>query len=121
MNATFRRRLWFAGGSIAMAVGTAGIFLPLLPTVPFYILAAWCFGRGNPELERRLLAHPTFGPPIRAWRANGAIGPRGKLAATIGLAGSATLGLLLLPGHWRWIPLTVAVLCSAWILSRPSR
>ncbi|MFS0737885.1 YbaN family protein [Sphingomonas sp. 1P06PA] len=120
-TAELHRRLWFAGGASAMAIGTVGIFLPLLPTVPFYILAAFCFGKSNPEFERRLLAHPTFGPHIHAWRENGAISRRGKAAAAIGLSGSAAGGLYFLPEPWRWVPLGIAIVCSLWILSRPHR
>ncbi|MFW2831441.1 YbaN family protein [Sphingomonas sp. ID0503] len=115
------RLVYLALGLLAVALGVIGVFLPLLPTVPFLILAAFCFARANPAWERRLLEHPRFGPPIRAWREHGAIGRAGKTGAVIGLTGSAVIGLFVLPGLWRFLPLTVAVACGAWILSRPSR
>ena len=43
--------------------------LPLLPTTPFLLLAAWFFARSHPEWEAKLLAHPRWGPLIRDWRA----------------------------------------------------
>ena len=115
----WRRRLWQAGGATAFAVGTAGIFLPLLPTVVFYIIAAFCFGKSNPEWEARLLRHPTFGPHIVAWRERGAIARAGKIAAVLTLAASAAIGLIFLHDGWRWLPAAVAVLVGGWILSRP--
>jgi hypothetical protein len=48
------------GGLSAVALGTVGIALPLLPTVPFMILAAFCFARSSPALEARLMNHPAF-------------------------------------------------------------
>jgi len=108
-------------GLLAVLIGIVGVFVPLLPTVPFMLLAAWLFARGNPEWERRLLAHPRFGPPIRAWRLHRAIAPRAKALALLMLAGSAVGGWLLLPGHWRYIPAAVAVTCGSWIATRASR
>lgn len=114
-----RRRLYNLLGGAALAVGTVGIAVPLLPTVPFYILAAFLFGKGNPALERRLLDHPRFGPHIRAWRERGAISPRGKLAAILMLSASAAAGLLLLPAPWAYVPAAVAILTGSWIATRP--
>lgn len=46
------RYLWLGVGMTALALGTAGIVLPLLPTVPFYILAAFCFVKGSERIHR---------------------------------------------------------------------
>ena len=73
-------------GIAALGLGFAGLFLPLLPTVPFVLLAAFCFARSNPAWEARLLAHPTLGPHIQAWRANGSISRKGKIAAVAAFA-----------------------------------
>jgi len=117
---TLVRRAWFAGGMIALATGTIGIALPLLPTVPFYILAAFCFGKSNPVWEARMLAHPRFGPHIMAWRERGAISRFGKVAAITMLTGSAIGGWFLLPGHWAYVPAGIAIVCGSWIATRPS-
>ena len=47
--------LWLAAGWLSLAAGFVGIFLPLLPTVPFVLLAAFCFSRGSARCERWLL------------------------------------------------------------------
>ena len=70
------RSLYLIGGFAAVALGIAGILLPLLPTVPFMILAAFCFARSSPRFEARLIEHPVFGPHIIRWRTNGAISRR---------------------------------------------
>ncbi|MBP2233944.1 uncharacterized membrane protein YbaN (DUF454 family) [Sinorhizobium kostiense] len=78
----FSLRLVLLGLGWAMVgLGLAGIFLPLLPTTPFLLLAAWLFSRSSPRLERWLTDHPMFGRPLRDWREAGAISWRAKLAA----------------------------------------
>src|SRR3546814_2859167 len=63
-----RRHFYLACGFLSLGLGAIGAFLPLLPTVPFMILAAFCFARSSPALEARLLEHRHFGPHIRRWR-----------------------------------------------------
>src|SRR3546814_2388991 len=78
---------------MSLGLGGLGVLLPLLPTVPFIILAAFCFARSSTALERKLLDNPRFGPAIRLWREKGAISRRGKRAALAAFAFSAVLGL----------------------------
>jgi hypothetical protein len=114
------RAIYLGLGLAAVTLGLIGIFLPIVPTVPFMLLAAFFFARSNPAWERRILEHPRFGPPIRAWRERGAIGTGAKLAAFMALAGSAALGFWLLPEPWRYVPLVVALICGSWIGTRPN-
>jgi uncharacterized membrane protein YbaN (DUF454 family) len=104
----------------SVALGLLGLFLPLLPTVPFMLLAAFCFARSNPALEARILADPRFGPHIRAWRTHGSISRRGKTAALVAFWASAAIGLAMLRWPYSAIPAGVAVLGSAFILTRPT-
>lgn len=85
------RILWLAGGGTSLAFGAAGIVLPLLPTVPFLLLAAFCFARSSDRLHHWLITHPTLGPPIEDWRRSGAIGKNAKIAASVSML--AALGL----------------------------
>lgn len=89
------RVAWFGFGALSLALGAAGLFLPLLPTVPFLLLAAFGFARSSERLHNWLLSHPTFGPPIADWRENGAIGRRAKRAATVSILAAFAISLLI--------------------------
>ncbi len=93
--------------------------MPLLPTVPFMLLAAFCFARSSPQLEAWLVDHPRFGPHIHAWNTRGAISRRGKYAALATFAASALLGLLFLEIPFALLPPAVALIGGCWIMTRP--
>lgn len=109
-------------GVLLVAIGIIGAFLPLLPSTIFFIGATACFARSSPALEAWLLEHPQFGPGIRAWREEGAIRPRAKIAALSGMAfGYAVFLLSARPT----LPLAVFVGvvmmgCATYVASRPS-
>ncbi len=86
-----RGLLWRALALLSLALGLVGIVLPVLPTVPFLLLAAWAAGKGWPQLEAWLLAHPRWGLPVRRWRDRGAV-PRGaKWVASAAMAASVAI------------------------------
>ena len=58
------RYVYMIVGLVAFALGAAGVWLPILPTTPFLLLALMCFARSSPRMERYLLRHDTFGPFI---------------------------------------------------------
>lgn len=115
-----KRPVYQALGLVCLALGLVGAFLPVMPTVPFVLLAAWLFGRAHPAWEARLLAHPRFGPPIHAWRERGAIPMRAKRLAILMMACSAVISAVLLTPWWRWIPTAVLLIVGTWIWTRPS-
>jgi uncharacterized membrane protein YbaN (DUF454 family) len=77
------RFLWNGLGFVALALGIIGIPLPILPTTPFVILAAYFFSRGSPRFHRWILQHKRFGKMIRNWEEHGSISRRAKAFATI--------------------------------------
>lgn len=114
-----RRTFYLLGGVTSLGLGGLGILLPLLPTVPFVILAAFCFARSNRALEARLLDHAHFGPHILRWREQRAISRRGKRAALTAFGVSAALALAFAPWPWSLVSVAAAVIGSGWIWSRP--
>ena len=111
--------LWLAGGLLSLGLGIIGAFLPLLPTVPFLLLAAFCFARSHLAWEQRLLDHPTYGPPLRQWRESGAISRKAKLAALTAMVASVALSLAFAGWPWVLAPVLVCSASGAWIWTRP--
>ncbi len=70
--------LYVALGWLCLGLGFVGIFLPVLPTTPFVLLAAWFFSKGSKRLHGWLLSSKTFGPIILDWERHGVIRPRAK-------------------------------------------
>lgn len=112
------RHIWFAVGIVSVALGVIGVFLPIMPTVPFLILAAFAFARSSPKLEAKLLNHPVYGPHIRNWRDKRAITRRAKWMATIAFIASIGFGALTLAWPWVMIPPGIAVLSLSWLWTR---
>lgn len=114
------RFVWLAFGWLALALGVIGAVLPVVPTVPFLLVAVWAFAKSSPRLGARITRHPTFGPQLRAWRKRGVVGRRAKVFATLTMACGVGWSL------WFSLDLrivaTQALICSAvaiWLISRP--
>jgi uncharacterized membrane protein YbaN (DUF454 family) len=95
-------RLLLACGWTSLGLGAAGLVLPVLPTVPFVLLAAACFLRGSERHYRWLVSHPVFGPHIAGYLAGRGLRPRAKIAALATLWASVLLSVLV------FIPLLAA-------------
>ncbi|MBL0406977.1 YbaN family protein [Microvirga aerilata] len=115
------RSLYLGLGYASLALGVVGIFLPLLPTTPFVLLAAWCFARSNPALADRLYSHPRFGPLLTAWRDQKAIPARAKFCALAALA--LSYGLILWLSESPVLPVVLAAVMGSvalYIATRPT-
>lgn len=75
-------------GLAALGLGIAGLFLPLLPTTVFLLIAAWAFARSSPRLDGWMRNHPRLGPPLKDWEERGAIPRRAKVLAVAMMATS---------------------------------
>lgn len=119
--AGFNKGWWFIAGISALALGTIGAFLPVLPTTPLIILAAFCFSKSSPRLQAWLENTKTFGPLIKDWRETGAIAPKYKFMAVSMMA--ATFIASAVFGASGLILLIQAVgmsLGAAYVLTRPN-
>lgn len=106
-----------AVGWLSVAFGVIGIFLPVLPTTPFLLLAAACFLRSSKRFYLWLVLHPRLGPWVRDYLDGQGIARKAKVYA-IGLMWlSIALSCYLVPLPWaRAFMLTSAVLVSLYIL-----
>ncbi|MCW2102564.1 UNVERIFIED_ORG: uncharacterized membrane protein YbaN (DUF454 family) [Pseudomonas psychrophila] len=111
------RYVLFAIGWLSVALGVLGIFLPVLPTTPFLLLAAACFARSSPRFYQWLVEHPRLGPWIRDYLDGNGIPLKAKVYA-IGLMWlSIGVSCYLVPLPWaRGFMLLSAVLVSLYIL-----
>ncbi len=115
-----KKSIFLTLGILCVALGTIGAALPILPTTPFMLLAAFFFAKSSERLHHWLLNHPRFGPQIRNWQTHGAISKNTKLLAVVTMLGVLVLSFLL--------SLSVLVIsiqaismaaASAFILTRP--
>ena len=98
-------------GWVAVALGTLGVFLPLLPTTPFILLAAWCFARSSPRFHQWLLYRSWFGVYLRLWQQYRAM-PRGaKPRAIAMIVVTFAISLWLVKLTWVRIMLLVILAC----------
>jgi uncharacterized membrane protein YbaN (DUF454 family) len=104
-------------GWLSVVLGVVGIFLPVLPTTPFLLLAAACFARSSERFYRWLVDHPKLGPWIRDYLDGNGIPLRGKVYA-IGLMWlSISFSCYLVPMFWaRTFMLTSAVCVTIYIV-----
>jgi hypothetical protein len=115
-----RRTFWSFVGVAAVALAIAGVVLPLLPTTPFLLIAAWAFGKSSPRLHGWLLGHPRFGPLINDWRRHGAIPRRAKYLALLLMGGALAGGwLAALPPWLLAVQGAVLLVVAAFLFSRP--
>lgn len=113
------RYLLLGIGWLSVALGVIGIFLPVLPTTPFLLLAAACFVRSSRRFYIWLVTHRHLGPWIRDYLEGQGIPLKGKVYALLLMWTSIALSCYLVPLPWaRAFMLTSAVLVSLYILKQ---
>ncbi|WP_092943548.1 YbaN family protein [Roseateles sp. YR242] len=115
----WRRWPWLFAGGLSLLLGVVGIALPLLPTTPFVLLAAFCFARGSERCEAWLVTHPRFGPMVRQWRANRAVPLRAKRLAWGMMALSAAISAWVMP-VLPWLPAVCCLCVGIWMWRLPT-
>ncbi|MBN35869.1 MAG: hypothetical protein CMM46_14065 [Rhodospirillaceae bacterium] len=115
------RALWLTVGFLALALAALGVALPLLPTTPFLLVAAFAFARSSDRLHTWLLTHQTFGPIIDDWRKHGAISERVKIVSALSMVAVFALSVALEVGTTVLIVQAIALIgAGTFVLSRPS-
>ncbi|CCG41233.1 YbaN family protein [Magnetospirillum molischianum] len=123
-EATGIKRLALLGfGWIFFGLGVLGVFLPVLPTTPFMLLALWCFARSSRRFHHWLFNHRVFGPPLQRWERHKII----PLSAKIVAVSAMSISMIYVSFFTQAPPIAVAsmgVVCligAGYILSRPHR
>jgi hypothetical protein len=113
-----RRPIYKALGFTALGLGAIGAALPIMPTVPFLLLAVFFFARSSPELEQKILDHPHWGPQVLDWRERRAISRPSKVMAIGAMSVGAVFTYFTLGHPWYWISVGILVICGSWIATR---
>ena len=116
----FRKYTYIALGWLSFATGFIGIFLPLLPTVVFWIIAVWLWSKGSPELMEKVYQHPKYGAQIKAFMLHGVVSRNGKTAAVISMSISYVLfQLIAKPGFIAGIGVAIILsVIALWLITR---
>lgn len=94
--------------------------MPVLPTTPFALLAAYAAARGSDRVHAWLLEHRVLGPVIRSWQDGRAVARRPKVIATGTMAASAGVLFLVAPSVWLAVGVSIFMACVAtWLWLRP--
>ena len=111
----------FSLGVLFVLIGVAGVFLPILPTTPFIIYAAWCFLKSSKKAYVWIYSHSIFSGPLKNWEENRAISKSAKLVSLTTIAFSAIYTQLAIDSLWvRYLVLFILTLVSLFIVTRRS-
>lgn len=114
------RGLLIIVGWLAVMLATLGVVLPLLPTTPFLLLAAWCFARSSPRFHHWLLYRSWFGAYLRHWQQQRALPPGAKWKAVLLIVVTFAVSLWLVKLWWvRGVLLVILVALLSFMLRLP--
>ncbi|NIC07945.1 YbaN family protein [Billgrantia bachuensis] len=117
---SLRRAVYIALAWISFALGVVGVFVPLMPTTCFMLLAVWAASRGSPRFALWIREHPRFGPTVVAWEGERAIPRHAKWLAGCMLVLSVVVLVVTLSLVWLKLLLVAGlVLLGLWIATRP--
>lgn len=116
-----KQKGFFLAGVVFLALAVVGVFLPIVPQVPFAILAAFFFSKSSPKLHKWIRNNRYLGPPVKHWEDDGVIRPKLKAVSTIAMVGGAAIGHFKLDAEWAYGLDAVFLGCILFVLTRPSK
>ena len=116
------RPLLFTLGWLLFGLGFVGVFVPVLPTTPFMLLALWCFSRSSDRFHKWLYTHKYFGPPLQSWQEHRVIPLKAKFIAISFMIGSLVYVFVFSSAPvWAQALMLASMAFGAWvILTKPS-
>ncbi len=116
------KALYTTFGTLALLLGLLGIFLPLLPTTPFLLLAAYCYLRGSSTMHNWLMSHKLLGPYIHDFQQGHGIPLRSKCMAMALMWPSLAISAWIMPIPWlRWLLLIPGIGVSIYLWRLPTK
>ena len=113
-----KRPFYLVGGLLFVGLGALGAALPIMPTVPFLLVAVFCFARSNPAWEQKILDHPYWGPQVRDWNERRAIARPAKIMAIGAMTAGVGFTWLTLGYPWYFISIAILLTAGTWIATR---
>ncbi|HBP40182.1 MAG TPA: DUF454 domain-containing protein [Halomonas sp.] len=112
--------MWVMLAGMSFSIGVLGIFLPLLPTTVFMLIAIYCASRGSPRFEAWIRSRHYVGPLLVTWEQERAIPKRAKIFAVCTIALSAVITVWSLgPGWLSGAVVALLMLIALWLATRP--
>lgn len=116
-----KRVCWLILGLLCLGLGTLGLFLPLLPTTSFILLAAFAFARSSSRMHQWLMDHHVFGPLIINWQKHGAISTQAKAVSLVSMILVLGISVALDIPLWAIAIQFIALACvSLFLWTRPA-
>lgn len=115
--------IFLALGWLCVGLGFVGVFLPLVPTTPFLLLALFLFARSSPKWRLVLMRHRLLGPYIRGYASKEGLSVRAKATTLAVMWGTMLVSILFIADTWwlRLLLLAIAVGVSVHILLKKTR
>lgn len=113
-----KRLILIVVGWSGVALGAAGLVLPLMPATPFFLIAAWCFVRSSPRFHHWLVTHPCFGTILSAYRERRGLTLKQKTSILTILWVTLALSALLCPIWWVRLILLAVGIGVTWHIAR---
>ena len=114
-----KRKGYICVGWTSVILGMIGITVPLLPTVPFILLALYCFGCASPKFQQWLLNHKRLGPLARRLQSKSGLSVKEKVQSLvlIWISMGAVFYFVALGTHWQWAILGL-IAFETWFILR---
>lgn len=116
-----KEKMFMVGGGLFLAAAIVGVFIPIVPQVPFAIVSAYLFSKGSPRLHKWIRHHKYLGPPVKDWEDHRVLRPKLKIISTLAMIGGAGIGHWKLHSPWTWILDGVFLLSIVFVLTRKSK
>jgi len=114
--------VYFLIGWVFTGLAFLGVFLPVLPTVPFLLVAVWAFGKSSPRFRQWIFEHPWFRDILQDWFDHGCIARRSKVIAVSMMGLSGGFSIVYIPNIYGAIGvLCILIAAAVFIVTRPEK